>query len=1178
LAAVAMASAVARTAAGQAVVNENQETATLYVDVVNGNDNNPGTQAEPLKTIGKSVSLAEENDQDGIGTHVYINPGLYREKINLDGSRNKDTALPETYEAVTSGTAVITGADQYTNWTPYSGNPSIYSTPWTHNWGQCPPLLGATVPPQTDILMRREMSIINGTPMEQVMALDQMVEGTFYVDDSGQQFYIWPPAGTDLNSADVELADRGQLWNITNKNGVVLRGLTFEYSADCKSQGAVQVINPRTQNILFDSDNFLWNNATGLHLFKPANFTVENVVANHNGAVGIETFASINGLWQNDTADYNNWRGEQGEFYRWAEGGIDPDSLINGTYNNITADWNFSTGVHWDTLNENTVATNITARNNFYSGVLLERNDGPMNLSNLILCNNSSEAQTLNGGMTTSAGLAIRDSENVTVTNSLMYGNGNGQVEVIGFPGGIPILDWQNGRTFTVNNANITNTNNILESTDASQATLRDAYLNGNDWLLFQSTLTSEKNTWWNGYNSTGPFVLPIPNLHYTTDFPGWQRLSGQDIDSQFTEPSGNPQSVCPVTPDMPDFWLINNYAALTLDYAGQAVYTDTVAPLDGFNGTVSLTYGGVKEVPGLSATLAPTTIANASGSTIFSIAADPSIAPGTYQLTVLANSRGVTRTTTTFLTVPATSLRFSTASLNFPNQQVNTTSSPLTVNINNIGNSPVNIASIISSSTVFAETTNCPLSLRAGQSCAVNVTFTPLSSITYLQTLTVSDDDPTSPQIIPLTGTGTAAGELSLSSYHVQFGNQVYQTTSAPQVVTATNIGTVPVVFGGDSLSGNNPGDFAFANGCGQQLDPGDNCQINLTFTPTALKNRSAALVILDNTSKGSNTINLSGYGTTAVSLSPKSLHFGQIPVGQKSAPMAVTLTNLGVTLTINSISIGGQNASSFTETNNCGNSVAMNSSCTISVTFGPTSGGNKLAKIEIADSDPTSPQTVSLAGTGVTAQLSLSSYHVAFGNQVYQTTSAPQVVTVTNIGTVPVIFSGDSLSGNDPADFAFRSGCGQQLDPGDSCQISLTFTPEALGMRSAILTVLDNTSKGSNTVRLDGKGQTAVSLSPKYLGFGGVKVGLKSAPKIVTLTNSGGTLTIHAITLGGQNAASFTQTNNCGNSVAAHSSCTINVVFTPHSSGAKIAKLQIGDSDPTSPQMVSLTGTGTN
>jgi hypothetical protein len=164
LAAIVLGGTLTGTAKAQSNINENQETAKLYVDVVNGNDNNPGTESEPLKTIGKSVTLAEANNQNSIGTKVIINPGLYRENISLVGQTQQDTALPETFEAATNGTVFITGADQYTNWTQSSGNSSIYSTPWTYNFGLCPALLGQA-PPQTDILLRREMVFIDGTSL-----------------------------------------------------------------------------------------------------------------------------------------------------------------------------------------------------------------------------------------------------------------------------------------------------------------------------------------------------------------------------------------------------------------------------------------------------------------------------------------------------------------------------------------------------------------------------------------------------------------------------------------------------------------------------------------------------------------------------------------------------------------------------------------------------------------------------------------------------------------------------------------------------------------------------------------------------------------------------------------------------------------------------------------------------
>jgi hypothetical protein len=402
------------------------------------------------------------------------------------------------------------------------------------------------------------------------------------------------------------------------------------------------------------------------------------------------------------------------------------------------------------------------------------------------------------------------------------------------------------------------------------------------------------------------------------------------------------------------------------LDASGHATYTDTVIPLDGFSGTISLTSGGVHDIPGLSATLTPTTIPNASGSTAFTISASHTVKPGLYQVTVLANSGSTTRTATAFLQVPKTSVRLSTVTLNFPNQQVHTTSAPLTVTIYNIGQAPVNIASIKTSSPVFAHTSTCPSSLSAGQNCDINVTFTPGWPGAASQTLTITDSDHTSPQIVSLSGTGIAAGELSLSCYRLNFGGQIYQTTSAPQDVTATNIGTVPITFSGYSFSGNDPADFADTTDCGQQLNPGDSCQINLTFTPGGLGNRSATLTIMDNASKGSNAIQLYGYGITAVKVSPKSLDFGIVQVNTKSASQAVTLTNSGGILTVNNISFGGKNPHPYKQTNNCGASVPPNGSCTISVIFAPHSPGTQMATLKIEDSDPTSPQIVKLTGIG--------------------------------------------------------------------------------------------------------------------------------------------------------------------------------------------------------------------
>ena len=101
------------------------------------------------------------------------------------------------------------------------------------------------------------------------------------------------------------------------------------------------------------------------------------------------------------------------------------------------------------------------------------------------------------------------------------------------------------------------------------------------------------------------------------------------------------------------------------------------------------------------------------------------------------------------------------------------------------------------------------------------------------------------------------------------------------------------------------------------------------------------------------------------------------------------------------------------------------------------------------------------------------------------------------------------------------------------------------------------------------------AVALSPGSLAFGSQLIGTASAPQAVSLTNTGSAdLTISGIAASGD----FTQTNNCGSSVAAGAGCTVSVRFTPTASGPRSGAITITDNATGSPHVVSLGGTGNN
>ena len=111
------------------------------------------------------------------------------------------------------------------------------------------------------------------------------------------------------------------------------------------------------------------------------------------------------------------------------------------------------------------------------------------------------------------------------------------------------------------------------------------------------------------------------------------------------------------------------------------------------------------------------------------------------------------------------------------------------------------------------------------------------------------------------------------------------------------------------------------------------------------------------------------SSYSVTAASfsLAPDALAFGDQALHIASPVQTVTVTNTGAAaLPITSITITGVDKSQYSETNNCGSSVGVEATCTISVVFKPTSRGSKTATLNVDGGDGAGAQNVSLSGTG--------------------------------------------------------------------------------------------------------------------------------------------------------------------------------------------------------------------
>jgi hypothetical protein len=624
---------------GQATVNESLETAHIYVDAIKGSDSNSGTQSSPLKTIGAAASIADTNNHNSIGTRITINPGTYRESITLNHS-TKDTSLPITFEAATNGTVIVSGGTLYTGWAKYGANQSIYTNSWLNDWGTCPQI--SICPFQQEIMQRQEMVAVNGIALTQVLSLAQMQQGTFYVDEHGAQIYVWPASGTNMGTARVEVASLPTLFQISHKSHIVLRGLTFQYANSCRNSGAVYVTGD-SSNILLDSDTFQWNNAMGLKITNPVTyFTVKNSVSNHNGQTGFQENQTKYGSWQSDIASYNNWRGAQAGYYACNTGGFHASLVHHDTVDGFTTTFNETYGIHWDTDNANISASGVNSTSNQMTGVFIEKTEGPLTISDSYVCNQVSSVGV--------GGLVLRNSEDVSITNSVLLNNVPAQIMVIGQAGGINVTNWETGVTSKLVTRNFTNTSNTIQGNGSTQQVFKDSYLSDSDWTSFQSTLTSSNNIWWNASNSSTPFVVPTPRTGTSEDFSGWKSDTSTDFTSSFKAPSSNVGAACSLKAVGKDYWFTVDNALLTVKPGGKATYNLTLTPFN-FTGTVKMTLDGVSEVRGLSATLSPNSITT-SGTAVLTVTAGTNTALGTYSITVIANNGSMTRTVTMQLTV----------------------------------------------------------------------------------------------------------------------------------------------------------------------------------------------------------------------------------------------------------------------------------------------------------------------------------------------------------------------------------------------------------------------------------------------------------------------------------------------------------------------------------------------
>jgi hypothetical protein len=406
----------------------------------------------------------------------------------------------------------------------------------------------------------------------------------------------------------------------------------------------------------------------------------------------------------------------------------------------------------------------------------------------------------------------------------------------------------------------------------------------------------------------------------------------------------------------------------------------------------------------------------------------------------------------------------------------VDGTNGSQTITLKNNGTASLTISqATVSGSGFTISGLTVPATVVAGASTTFSAVFTPTGSGAVNGSISLTNNAPSSPLTIALSGTAaTATGLLGANPASYNFGN-VLVGSNGTQTITLTNSGNASVTISAATATG--AGFSLTGLSVPLTLNAGQNTTLTATFTPTSAATASGSLSIVSNASGSPLAIPLTGTGVQPqISALPTSLSFGTVVDGS-SASQSITLKNGGTaSLTISQATVSG---SGFTISGlTTPATVAAGASTTFSAVFTPTGSGAVSGSISLTSNAPSSPLTIPLTGSAAIATqlLGASPTSLSFST-VNVGSSSPLSATLTNSGNSNVTISSVAITGAGFTDTGVPANT--VLTPNQSIALNVAFAPTTATSVTGTVTVTSNASNSPLTISLSGTGAQPVQHS---------------------------------------------------------------------------------------------------
>lgn len=507
-------------------LKEGKAERTFYVSP---DGNGDGSAANPFGNIDQALkaALVYRAGADK-NVKVLVRDGIYRQTVAVTEQQKYTGKSLLIFEAEHPGKVTISGARELKDWRKFTTKgtpvfwtdlPEDYIITLTRNGDRIVP--NGKVPNPWPKNVRTLGGMLNNGVLKMgnnyyfpVPTLDSVIIGSFFIDYGAKKIYTKLISTEGIDKS--ELAVAPTVFNLSNNNNIIIRGINFEMAGWAFSTAA-RLNN--IENLLVADCKFNNSRYGGLGLHQVKNATFRNVEMCHNGGKGGGGSWGTTGYLRNVICDkikvnYNNWINYQYGWLGWDPCGIKFAAVRQMLIKDSEFNGNYASGLWMDTEFRGVFVENTTMAGNFGNGTFVEASMGPITFTNCNMYNNDN-------------GVYISATDSVTLNGCNIYNNivqigvydHNGMGRGYKSEGQYDFADidnhgeWRSHSIFAViKNCRISN-----QSYNATPLINQ----RGNDTIGYKNfinTLTIENNSFVFGNSGTTPFYYKPGQNKYKVD------------------------------------------------------------------------------------------------------------------------------------------------------------------------------------------------------------------------------------------------------------------------------------------------------------------------------------------------------------------------------------------------------------------------------------------------------------------------------------------------------------------------------------------------------------------------------------------------------------------------------------------------------------------------------------